>query len=67
MLHLLQYPGAFWMDERPIVVPVGPLLPEHLEPIQASPYVIRVCDDKRLGEVPDRPSTTIHPDYDLTR
>ena len=64
VLERLHVPGAAWMDDRPIVVPCGPLQEKHFEPKDSSG--IRAHEDPKLASVPDAPSRKISPNYDLT-
>jgi hypothetical protein len=66
ILHRGERPAAFWMHDRPIVVSLGPLEPEHLVLKLASSGAIdpRTCD--LLAAVSGDADHTIHADFDLT-
>jgi hypothetical protein len=67
LLEKLQRPGAFWMDDRPIVCPIGELQESDFEEKTATEGAIHCWDDPNLANVPDKPSWKISPAYDLTR
>ena len=64
ILEAFQFPHAYWMDDRPLVLPAGPLQEEHFVQNEAS---IDIHNCSLLAAVPDGPSKFIHPDFDLTR
>jgi len=52
MLEGGECPGAFWSaDGFPIIVPIGPFEPKHLEPLKPGDYVTRACDCPLLANV----------------
>jgi hypothetical protein len=55
-------PGAYWMNDRPIVLPCTGGLAIR----DAAPGAIFAHEDERLGDVPDEPTKLIAPIYDLT-
>lgn len=65
ILMRCQRPGAFWMHDKPIVLPCGPLLPEHVAPGDGEPRG-RAADDPALHAADRRPSRSVHRDFDLT-
>lgn len=68
LLEKLYAPCAFFgADDRPIVLPVGMLTEDDLEPEVAPADAIHVWDDPRMAEVPEGPSSITHQAFDLTR
>jgi hypothetical protein len=67
ILERLQMPGAYWFHERPIVLPTGDLTEADLIKVEAHEGSIYAWQDKSLADVPDFPSRSIHPNFDLTR
>jgi hypothetical protein len=67
MLEQLQAPGAFWGEDRPIVLPVGELTEDDFVAKPAHKGAIHVWEDKRLADVPTTPTMMIHRHFDLTR
>ena len=65
ILERMMIPQAAWMDDRPIVLPSGPLEEKHFETKESSG--MRAHEDPKLAEVPDTPSWKIFPEYELTR
>lgn len=64
ILDDFKYPHAYWMDQRPIVLPAGPLTADHLVQSEDS---IELSDCSLIAAVPEEPSKLIHPKFDLTR
>ena len=67
MLESMQAPAAYWMDDRPIVLPCDELSERDFEPQPVIEGAMRALDDPRLASVPGTPSVSIHPHFDLTR
>ena len=66
ILERLKRPGAYWCDQRPIVLPCGELDEADFEPTPARATSIHVWEDERMLSVPDTPSRGVLPCYDLT-
>ena len=59
-----QTPGAYWMDDRPIVLPCESAQEGQL--VEADSDDIHAWQDPRMESVPDTPSQRVLPQYDLT-
>lgn len=66
ILARYERPSAFWCDERPVVMPGGPLAEAHLVPVPSTTaWDPTTC--AMLAAVPDGPSKRVSPAWDLTR
>ena len=63
MLEVGKAPGSFWMDERPIILPVGDL--EERDFSERIAEGIYAHDDERMIDVAPGPVRMIHASYDL--
>ncbi len=66
ILEKLMRPGAYWMDDRPIVCPCGDLGESDFAERAAPEGSLHCWDDPLMAGVPDTPSRKISPAYDLT-
>ncbi len=66
ILERLEAPAAYWMHDRPIVMPCGDLTEEDFVTFGAPEGAMHAWEDQRLANVPTTPHRQIHPDFDLT-
>lgn len=67
ILEDLERPNAAWSDGKPIVYRSGtPLAEEHFTPKESRDGLC-AWECPRLSEVSDKPSRSVHPDFDLTQ